>query len=81
MDKLRTNTGKEFDCDYLAVIPSPPRAYIRVCNTSIMDVAAIFSDKAETALLRYGQHELAGHTCLMGINLEGDALKVTLTKE
>lgn len=81
MDTLRTASGKKFDCDYLSVIPFPPRAYIRVCNTAITDVAANFSDPAETAVLQYGQSELAGYTRLIGINMEAGAIKVTLTKE
>lgn len=48
MDKIRTATGKEFDTDYIATIPNPPMAFIRICNAAISDIAAVFSDPRET---------------------------------
>ena len=48
MDKIRTATGKEFDTDYIATIPNPAMAFIRICNAAISDIAAVFSDPRET---------------------------------
>ena len=48
MQKIKTASGKELDCDYITVMQSPTQAYIRVCNVSISEVASIFSNKSET---------------------------------
>lgn len=81
MDKLKTATGKEFDCDYIAAIPSPAQAYIRICNLPLADVATIFSNPAETIQLWYGENYIANHTRLIAIVPESGAIKVVLGKE
>jgi len=48
MEKLKTKTGKEFASDYIAVIPYPAQAYIRI-DAPIANVAEVFSDPEETA--------------------------------
>jgi len=81
MDILETAMGKTFESDYLAVIPYPPQAYIRVCGASVTEVAAVFSDVEETARITYGQTVLTGYTRLVAIIPEGGAVKVALGKE
>lgn len=81
MDKIITATGRQFNCDYLAAIPSPAQAYIRILNTPLATVATVFSDPFETAQLWRGEHYLANYTHLVAIVPEGDAVKVVLAKE
>lgn len=83
MDKIKTATGKEFDTDYVATIPSPPMAYIRILNTPLTTVAAVFSNPAETIQLYYSgvNAYIAQHTKLTALVPEGNAIKVILAKE
>ena len=81
MEKLKTATGKEFNSDYLATIPVPAQAYIRILNTPLATVAAVFSNPAETVQLWHGEHYLAHYTHLVAIVPEVDAVKVVLAKE
>lgn len=81
MDKIRTATGKTFDCDELYMIDSPARAYVRIKGMSIADIAKIFSDPAETAQLWHGSQYVANHTKLIAIVPEGDLVRVVLGKE
>lgn len=81
MEKLKTATGKEFDCDYLAVLPMPAQAYIRILGTPITTVAAVFSDPEETLELRYCEHCLENYTRIVALIPEGDAIKVALAKD
>ena len=81
MEILRTATGKTFDSDYIAVIPMPQQAYIRILNTSLAEVATVFSNPAETMQLWHGEHYLAHYTHLVAIVPEVGAIKVVLAKE
>lgn len=81
MAKLKTATGKEFDCDHLTTIPSPAFAFIRVLNTPLASVAAVFSDPSETMQLWYDNLYLAHYTKLVSLIPEGSAVKVSLEKE
>lgn len=81
MDRLKTAGNKIFDSDYLATIPSPQQAYIRILNTDIDIVAKIFSNPSETIQIWYGQTYLAGYTHLVAIIPENNAIKVVLSKE
>lgn len=80
MDILSTKNNS-FDSDYLATIPYPPRAYIRVCNSDFATVAAIFSNPAETSRIECGDVVLSGFTRLVAISAEDNAIKVCLAKE
>lgn len=80
MDKIRTAKNKEFDSDYLAVIPYPAQAYIRICGKTMAEVAAVFSDSAETAQLWCGKDYLAQYTRLVALVQEDGAIKVCLAK-
>lgn len=81
MDKIRTATGKEFDSDYLSTIPMPEQVFIRICNKSLAEVAAVFGDKNETIQMWYGDVYLAMYTKLVALVPEAGAIKVILAKE
>lgn len=81
MEKIKTATGKEFDCSDFSVIDTPHRAYIRVANASLATVASIFSNPQETVKLWYGKQYLAHYTRLVAIVPEVDCVRVVLGKE
>lgn len=81
MDQIKTATGKLFDSDYLSVIHTPSRAYIRILNVSLAEVATVFSNPTETIQLWHGNYYLAGYTHLVAIVPEPGAVKVVLSKE
>jgi len=80
MDKIKTATGKEYNCDFFSVIPVPEQAYIRVLNASLTTVATVFGDPRETVQLWYGEHYIANYTKLVAIVPEMDAVRVVLAK-
>lgn len=81
MEKVRTATGKEFECNDFSMIDTPARAYIRISNTPLATVAAVFGDRKETAQLRHGKHHLVNYTRLVAIVPEGSVVRVVLGKE
>lgn len=81
MDKVKTATGKEFDCDYFNPFPPTGEVNIRILNASFVDVAAVFSNKNETAQMWCGIQYIAHHTKLMALVDDGDAIRVVLGKE
>ena len=81
MDVLKTASGKKFDSDYIATIPLPAQAYIRICNATLAEVAAVFGDRNETIQLWHGEVYLAMYTKLVALVPENGAVKVVLAKE
>lgn len=82
MAKLKTATGKEFECDYLTTIESPAFVFIRILNTPISTVAAVFSNPVETVQLWFENQYLAQYTKFVSLfPEESTAVKVTLAKE
>lgn len=81
MDKIKTATGREFECSSLSTLPTPARAYIRIKEETVAALAAVFSNPNETALLECGQHRVEGYTKLFAIFPEPDAVRIVLTKE
>lgn len=81
MEKVRTATGKEFDCNDFSVIDVPARAYIRISNAPLATVASVFCDPGETAQLLCGERRLVNYTRLVAIVPEGDVVRVVLGKE
>ena len=81
MEKLRTATGKEFDCDMVSVIHSPPRCYLHIHNTPLSTIAAIFDDPSETVQLWHGENYISGFNKLQAISDDDGAYRVTLRKE
>lgn len=81
MEKLRTATGKEFDCTYFNPFPPMGQVNISIINASFATLAAVFSDPKETVQLWCGKQYLAHHTNLLAIVNDGDAIRVVLGKE
>jgi len=81
MEKIKTATGKEFDCDYVSVLSTPKWAYIRIYNTDIGTVATVFSNPAETKTLTFGAITLDGYTRMRNLVPESNCIRVTLEKE
>lgn len=78
MEKLKTATGKQFDCDYFNPFPPAGQINIRVTGTSLVEVARIFGNPEETVQLWFGQHYVSQHTALVAIVPEADAIRVVL---
>lgn len=81
MDTVKTSTGKTFSSDYLATIPMPSQAYIRILDASLVEVAEVFSNPTETTTLQCGVYTLENYTRLVAIVPEPGAIKVVLAKE
>ena len=81
MDRIKTATGREFDCVYFNPSPSLGRIYIRVVNTTISNAAMVFSDPKETAQLWCEGEYVAQYTKLVSIVPEGNAIRIVLRKE
>lgn len=81
MEKIKTASGMLFDCSSLSTLPSPPRAYIRIQNETVANLAAVFSDPGETVQLECGPHIVEGYTKLFAIFPEPEAVRIVLTKE
>ena len=81
MEKLKTATGKEFDCDYFNPFPPVGQVNLRVLNIPLYAVATVFSDPSETVQLWWENAYAAGYTKLVAIVPEGDAIRVVLGKE
>lgn len=81
MEKLKTATGKEFECDYFNPFPPANQVNLRVLNTSLATVAAVFGDPKETVQMWYDGQYAAQYTRLVAIVPEGDATRIVLGKE
>ena len=81
MEKLKTATGMEFDCDYFNPFPPVGQVNLRVLNTSLATVATVFSNKNETVQLWFNGQYASQYTKLVAIVPEEDAIRVVLGKE
>lgn len=81
MEKIKTATGKEFDCEYALANSNLNRCYVVVKNSDISTVATVFSDPAETAVLTHGETVIEGYTKLLAILPENGNFRVNLRKE
>lgn len=81
MEKLKTATGKSFDCDYFNPSDVVGQTNIRILNALISEVAFVFSDPRETVQLWCGNMYAAQYTKLVAIVPEGNAIRVVLGKE
>ena len=81
MDKLKTATGKEFECDYFNPFPPANQVNLRVLGVSLVEAATVFSNPAETVQLWWEKQYLAQHTKVVAIVPEGDAIRIVLGKE
>lgn len=80
MEKLRTATGKEFDCDYFVPFPPSNRTTVRVLNADLATVATVFSNPVETVQLWCNEEYAANYTQLIAIVPEGNAIRIVLGK-
>lgn len=81
MEKIKTATGKQYDCDYFNPFPPAGQVNIRILNASLVEVATVFGNPKETVQMWYGSQYLAHHTKVIAIVPEGDAIRVVLGKE
>lgn len=81
MEKVKTATGKTFDCAYFNPFQPMGQVNISIINSSFTTLASVFSNPAETVQLWYGDQYLAHHTKLIAIVNDGDAIRVVLGKE
>lgn len=81
MEKLKTATGKEFDCDYFNPFPPVGQINLRVLNAPLVTAATVFSNPKETAQMWCGEQYAAQYTNLVAIVPEGNAIRVVLGKE
>ena len=81
MEKLKTATGKEFDCTYFNPFPPMGQVNISIVNTSFSVLASVFSNPTESVQLLYCNQYLAYHTKLLAIVNDGEAIRVVLGKE
>lgn len=81
MSKLKTATGKEYECDYFNPAPTLGQINLRVLNESLATVVAVFSDARETIQMTWENQYVAQYTKLIAIVPEMDAVRVVLGKE
>lgn len=74
---LITATGKEFECPFF-VKNGGDSVFARLVGTTIQEVATVFSDPEETAILTDGILTVEGYTGLVTISLEDNAIMVHL---
>lgn len=81
MDKLKTATGKTFDCDFVSVLPEMGIAYFRIRNAPLTEIASVFSRPEETIQLWYNDMYIAQYTVLDALIPESGAIRVNLRRK
>ena len=81
MEALITATGRKIPCDYFNPNQPIPQVDIQITGLSVVDAAAVFSDRAETEQLWYGDQYLAHYTRLVAIIPSGKSVRIVLGKE
>ena len=81
MDKLKTATGKEFDCDYFNPFLPIGQINLRVLNVPLVTAVTVFSNPEETVQMWCGEQSAAQYTKLVAIVPEGNAIRGVLGKE
>lgn len=77
MEYLKTAT-KEFLCDYFNPSKATGQCNLRVLDTPIVEVAAVFSDPTETDRMQFDGVIAEGYTELVAIIPEQNAIRVVL---
>lgn len=80
MEKLKTATGKQFDCDVAVTIPNPPQLFLFIHNSTIVDTAAVFSNPKETFQLWHEHEYFSNYTNLTSISPDGNMIQVVLSR-
>lgn len=81
METVKTALGKEYACDYFNPFPQVGQINLRVVGATIVEVATVFSNPAETQQMWWEREYAAQYTRLIAIVPEGDAIRVVLGKE
>ena len=81
MEKIKTATGKTFDCDYFVLFDPLKQLDIYVHNVPFMTVASVFSNPKETVQMWFGNQYASQYTKLVSIAPEGNMVFVQLRKE
>ena len=81
MDELITATGRRIACDYFNPNQPVPQVDIQVSGLTVSTAAGIFSDRAETVQLWFGNQYIANYTRLVAIIPDGQSIRVVLAKE
>lgn len=81
MDRLRTASGKQFECDLFAPVPGMGLLYVRVVGVAISTAAAVFANPQETQTIWHNDLYISGYTKLDALIPEGNAIRVALRKE
>lgn len=81
MEKLKTATGKTFECDYFNPCPPVNQTNIRIMNSNLVEVATVFGNPAETVQLWCADQYIAHYTKVVHLAPEGNAIRVVLGKE
>lgn len=81
MPKVKTATGKEFECDYFNPAPTLGQINLRILGESLATVATVFSDPRETVQMTWENQYASMYTKLIAIVPEMDAVRVVLGKE
>ena len=80
MEKLKTATGKEFDCDYFNPFPQEGQLNIRIVGEPLETIATVFADPRETMQLWWEGQYAAQYTQILAIVPETGAVRVVLRK-
>ena len=80
MEKLKTATRKEFDCDYFNPFPQEGQLNIRIVGESLATIATVFADPRETMQLWWEGQYAAQYTQILAIVPETGAVRVVLRK-
>lgn len=78
---IETATGKEFKTDYFNPSASLGRLTMRILESTMADVATVFSDPAETVRLTHAGRTVENYTKLIYISPEANVIRVALRKE
>lgn len=80
MEKLKTATGKEFNCDYFNPFPQEGQLNIRIVGESLATIATVFADPRETVQLWWEGQYASQYTQILAIVPETGAVRVVLRK-
>ena len=80
MEELITAGKRYYPCKYFVMVSEPERLYIRLSDVTIGEIATVFSDPEETAVMTYAGQTVEGFTKLLSIILENNVIRVTLTR-
>lgn len=81
MEKVKTATGKTFDCDYFNPSNQTKQCNIRIIGQPLPTLATVFGDPEETAKMTCADAAASGFTRLIAIVPEDGATRIVLGKE